>query len=110
MERFMKGDIVVILFPFSDFRTYKRRPALIAARPVGEDVVLAQITSNINNSKYSVKISSESMKNSILEVASIVKVNRLFSVDKAAIIRKIGTLNESKMNEVENSIISLFIA
>ncbi len=29
MERLVKGDIVVVLFPFSDLTKMKRRPALV---------------------------------------------------------------------------------
>jgi hypothetical protein len=30
MEKFVKGDVVVIPFPFSDLTASKRRPALVA--------------------------------------------------------------------------------
>ncbi len=45
MEEFIKGDIVVIPFPFSDLSGRKKRPALVIADLVGEDIVLCQITS-----------------------------------------------------------------
>jgi len=31
MERFVKGDIVVLPFPYSDFSASKKRPALVLA-------------------------------------------------------------------------------
>ena len=31
MERFVKGDVVVVPFPFSDLSMVKRRPALVVA-------------------------------------------------------------------------------
>jgi len=45
MERFVKGDIVVIPFPFSDLSQHKRRPAMVLADLKGEDLILCQITS-----------------------------------------------------------------
>ncbi len=39
MERFIKGDVVVIPFPFSDLSQAKRRPALILAPLKGNDVI-----------------------------------------------------------------------
>jgi len=45
MERFVKGDIVVIPFPFSDLSGTKRRPALVIADFHGDDILLCQITS-----------------------------------------------------------------
>jgi mRNA interferase MazF len=41
MGRFIKGDVVVVPFPFSDLSASKRRPALVAATlGTGDDVVL----------------------------------------------------------------------
>jgi len=45
VERIVKGDVVVLDFPFSDLKLYKRRPALIIKVPRGEDVIICQMTS-----------------------------------------------------------------
>ncbi len=45
MERFVKGDVVVVPFPFSDLNRAKRRPALVIAELEGDDLILCQITS-----------------------------------------------------------------
>jgi len=41
----MKGDVVVLPFPFSDLSSSKRRPALVVAIASPDDIILAQITS-----------------------------------------------------------------
>lgn len=38
MEKFIKGDVVVIPFPFSDLSQSKRRPALVVANLKGDDI------------------------------------------------------------------------
>ena len=43
MGRFMKGDVAVIPFPFSDLSDSKKRPALILAELDGDDIILCQI-------------------------------------------------------------------
>jgi mRNA interferase MazF len=45
MARFVKGDVVVIPFPFSDLSGSKRRPALVLVDLPGDDIILCQITS-----------------------------------------------------------------
>jgi len=45
LEEFVRGDIVVVPFPFSDLTEAKRRPALVLAELEGEDRILCQITS-----------------------------------------------------------------
>jgi len=37
MAEFIKGDVVVVPFPFSDLTQAKRRPALVIATLAGED-------------------------------------------------------------------------
>jgi len=45
MGTFVKGDVVVLPFPFSDLSAAKRRPAFVVAALTGDDVILCQITS-----------------------------------------------------------------
>ena len=45
MARFVKGDVVVVPFPFSDLTQAKRRPALVISALEGDDLILCQITS-----------------------------------------------------------------
>ena len=43
MAGFVKGEIVVLPFPFSDLSAAKRRPALVLADLQGQDIILCQI-------------------------------------------------------------------
>ena len=54
MEQFVKGDVVVLPFPFSDLSSSKKRPALVVANLVGDDIILCQITSESRKDKYSI--------------------------------------------------------
>ncbi len=56
MARFVKGDIVVLPFPFSDLTQAKRRPALVIAELKGNDVTLCQITSQWVKDEYAIPI------------------------------------------------------
>jgi len=45
LERFVRGDVVVLPFPFSDLTESKRHPALVLAELDGDDRILCQIRS-----------------------------------------------------------------
>jgi mRNA interferase MazF len=107
MEGFVKGEIVVIPFPFSDLSSSKKRPALIIANPIQEDILLAQITSKINLNKYSIKINNQNLIEGSLPITSYVKLNRLFSADINLIKYKLGKIDKNKLNEIEKKLIEL---
>jgi len=45
MAAFVKGDVVVLPFPFSDLTDAKKRPALVLAALTRNDFILCLITS-----------------------------------------------------------------
>jgi hypothetical protein len=44
MEKPVKGDVIVVPFPYSDLSNMKNRPALVAANLEGEDIFHALTT------------------------------------------------------------------
>ncbi len=59
MAKFVKGDVVVVPFPFSDLTQAKRRPALVLSVLEGDDLILCQITSQTIKDKYAILLTSE---------------------------------------------------
>ena len=56
MAEFIKGDVVVVPFPFSDLSQAKRRPALVVAELKGADLILCQITSQNIQDVYAIPL------------------------------------------------------
>ena len=108
MEAFVKGDVVVLSFPFSDLSTTKRRPALIAANLEGDDIILCQITSKIRADAYSIFLKDSDFRKGSLKAESIIRPNKLFTADKSIILYKIGDLKDAKIKEVEEGIVKIF--
>jgi len=108
MEEFVKGDVVVLPFPFSDLTKSKRRPALVVANLEGDDIILCQITTEARIDDYSIILTNNDFKQGSLNLTSIIRPNRLFTADKSIILYKIGSLKESKIREVEAEIIKIF--
>ena len=108
MGKFIKGDIVVVPFPFSDFSASKRRPAIVLASLSGDDLVLSQITSKNISDSMSISIDSSDMLNGTLSVASNIRPNKLFTTDESIILYKIGTLKIDKLKTVIAKVIEIF--
>ncbi|SLM27938.1 conserved hypothetical protein [Desulfamplus magnetovallimortis] len=107
MGNFVKGDIVVVPFPFSDLSTNKKRPALIVATLQGDDVVMCQITSKNVNDNYSISLSKDDFKSGKLPVNSNIRPNRLFTGDANIIIKQAGKLKKVKLDDVVEKIVEI---
>lgn len=107
MGKFIKGDIVVLPFPFSDLSSSKRRPALVLTSLLGNDIILCQITSQNIKDKYAIKLVESDVSKGHLNKISNVRPNRIFTADTAIILYKLGEISQEKFNEVRNRIVSL---
>ena len=108
MARFIKGDIVVIPFPFSDLSGSKKRPALVVATMQGDDVILCQITGQFTRDDYAIPLTTNEMKQGALnQPVSHIRPNRLFTADSAIINRKVAALKDDTLQEVIDAIIDI---
>lgn len=108
MEKLMKGDIVVLPFPFSDLSASKKRPALVVATLEGEDIILCQITSVARKDNYSIFLNNHHFKQGKLLVDSTIRPNRIFTAAKSIVLYKAGSLKRNKIKEVEKMIVQIF--
>jgi len=86
MARFIKGDVVVVPFPFSDLTQAKRRPALVIAELKGDDVILSQITSQNIQDHYSISLAPEEFESGNLNKKSNIRPNRIFTADQKILL------------------------
>ncbi|MGH9855333.1 MAG: type II toxin-antitoxin system PemK/MazF family toxin [Blastocatellia bacterium] len=107
MGRFVKGEVVVIPFPFSDLTISKPRPALVVAELRGDDVILCMITTPNRPDGYSIPLSASDFASGSIHHDSFIRPNRLFTGDSNIITKAIGKLSATKMAEVEQKIIGI---
>ncbi|MGA2258979.1 MAG: type II toxin-antitoxin system PemK/MazF family toxin [Thermoguttaceae bacterium] len=100
MERLVKGDVVVLPFPFADLTETKRRPAMIVARADANAVILCQITSQIVNDPDAIQLGSADFESGSLKKLSNIWPNRLFTADERVISYRAGHLKSEKTFEV----------
>lgn len=104
MARFVKGDIVVIPFPFSDLSSSKKRPALVLADLPGDDIILCQITSQSSADPNAIPIVNNDMTSGSLAIPGYVRPTRLFTADKNIILRKVATIKAVKYGQVAQKV------
>jgi mRNA interferase MazF len=93
-----RGDIVLVLFPDSNLRTSKRRPALVVqAEKLGlglNQTIVAMISSNLARAGYAsrVLVAGASARQSGLLMDSVVMTDNLATIHDAEIDRVLGTI------------------
>src|SRR3989442_1578398 len=100
MERFMRGDVVVVNFPFTDLREAKRRPALVVKVIDNEDLILCQITSRFKQDKFSIPLSSDDFQAGNLAKESYIRPNRIFTLHRELILKKAGELKPGRAKSI----------
>lgn len=102
----MRGDVVVVNFPFTNLQNAKRRPALVVKVVDSEDLILCQITSKFKHDNFSIPLSTADFNNGGLTKESFIRPNRIFTLHKDLIIKKAGTLKPERLIVVLRNIIS----
>ena len=100
MEGFVKGDVIVIEFPYSNLKIVKRRPVLVIKVPKGDDVIVAQITGESYEKPAEIIIKKDNFKQGNLKRDSYIRIDKIASIEKYLINYRIGSLKQEKFNEI----------
>ncbi len=104
-----RGDVVLVLYPNSDLRTAKRRPALVVQADdldTGlQQVIVAMISSRLfranHPSRVLISLADQKGMDSGLLSDSVVMTDNLATVFTQALERTIGTLS---MDEIDSAL------
>ena len=106
-----QGEIIIVPFPFSDLSSIKQRPVLVLSKnndnKSSDDIITCGITSNLKNSKYSVLITNNDLKKSEIPRDSRIKVDKLFTIDKGIIKKKVAILKKETFDKVKKEFVNL---
>jgi mRNA interferase MazF len=105
--KFVKGDVIVVPFPFSDLSASKRRPALVVATLTGDDVILCQSTSKTILDDYAMPLANGDFQNGGLNQESNIRPNRIFTADSNIALYRIGAIKSPKLSQVSEKIIEI---
>ncbi len=100
MGNVVKGQVVVVGFPFSDLSQTKKRPALVLAEVEYGDLLLCQITSKTYGARNAVEITATDFASGSLPLTSYARPSRLFTAEPSLVQSTAGQLTEAKRKEV----------
>lgn len=107
MAKLIKGDVVVVPFPFSDLTQSKRRPALVVSKLEGDDIILCQITSQTVKDDYAIALDDKNFETGSLKQPSNIRPNRIFTADSNIVLYRVGNIKTDKLNEVIEKIVEI---
>lgn len=104
-----KGDLILIPFPFTDLSGQKVRPALVlSVSKKGEDCVVVFISSVKSKAKSGFDVSVKASQVNGLKVDSVIKVDKIATLQKKIALGEIGVLESPIIRNVERTLKKLF--
>lgn len=107
MAGFVKGDVVVLPFPFADLSETKRRPALVLAQADAGAVILCQITSQAVRDPDAIELAMSDFQSGALKKLSNIRPNRVFTADSRIVLYRAAQLKPEKTEQVVDRLIEV---
>ena len=108
MERFVKGDVVVLEFPYTDLSKTKKRPSLVVANLKGDNLILCQITGQTRPDPDLINLGKDDFRTGGLHKESFIMPSFVFTIHKSKINYAAGKLKQEKIKEVEKKLCEIF--
>jgi len=105
MDKLNFGDIVLLKFPFTDTKTFKKRPALIINDLNDGDIIVCRITSKIYQTSFDVYI--DNWEKTGLKLPSVIRVHKLATLEKDMVELVMGEIDNSLKENIRTIITKL---
>jgi mRNA interferase MazF len=105
MERFVKGDLVVVPVLFSGLSEGARCLALVLTDLRGNDMLICATSPQAEDDIFAQKLMSEDLISGSLSSDLYVRPQHIFTIDKHLVFRKIGRVTPERLNKVIDAII-----
>lgn len=105
MVNFVKTDIVVLPYPFSDLKSNKKRPVLVIKKSSYDDLIVIPFTSKIDNhNKLLYKVNEQMVIGSKFAKESSLILDKIFTISSSLVLSKHGKLNREIFDDVLNKV------
>lgn len=104
-DKFKFGEIILLKFPFTDGKTFKKRPAFVLKDFEDGDILVCRITSQIYKTKNDVMI--DNWQQSGLKLPSIIRVQKIATLEKSMVDNEMGKIDISLIPKIKAIFLSL---
>lgn len=111
MTGYRQWDIILVQFPFTDFKSAKKRPALVISPDKfnkSDDLIIAFMTSQMDRSPQPGDYQIEDWKGASLPKPSLIRM-KLATISKSIVHKKLGRLSQIDINAFKSQFVSFFI-
>jgi mRNA interferase MazF len=105
---FDRGDILLASLVFTSQAGAKRRPVMVVYDGGDDDLLVVPVTSHVGRTSFDVSVGQ--WQQAGLRLPSIVRVEKLATIEKSAIVRKLGRLHPADLVHVEGALHRFFQA
>ena len=103
-------DIILLNFPFSNLNQSKVRPVIVLSNnrynKKSNDVIVVPLTSNLKQTDHYTLITTDDLEKGYLVTDSMVKVDRIFSINKQLVRTNIGRINKPTLLKIQDIIVT----
>ncbi len=103
---FFPGDILLVPVVFSDGSGHKKRPVVVVYDSSDADMLVAPVTSQTARSPRDVAVVN--WQRAGLRLPSIVRLEKLATVEKSTVIKRMGQLAPDDWNEMKTVLRQFF--
>ncbi len=111
---YKKGTVILVPFPFTDLSKSRVRPAVVLSHDkiAGDDVIVAFISSvmpsRLMRSEYRIDLNHPHFSDTGLKVPSIIRCDKIATLDKKIILGELGFLAFDLYKEIEKRLRYVF--
>jgi mRNA interferase MazF len=106
MASYKQGEVLLAWLVFSDGNGTKRRPVLVAKDFGDDDILVLPITSHSSRQQTDIRLVD--WKSAGLRLPSVVRAQKLATISKSSVERKMGALSQLDLAQVKTSINHVF--
>ncbi len=106
MDHYESGDIVLLVYPFSDRTETKQRPALVLVDTGDNDIIVARITGQNLQTPFDIKL--EEWQKAGLRIPSIVRLHKVATLEKHLVKSRLGVLTNKDWKQVQTTVSQLW--